>query len=89
MVFLWYCFSHQVIHPHKECAFVLTMLLIDLVLWFSELNLAVDSFTKQNLTIEDRISHSPSMEDSNTDGKLKKCEWRGFKEGTSHKSWVG
>lgn len=41
---------------------------------FSELSLAVDSFTKQNLTIEYLISHSPSMEDSNTDGKLKKYE---------------
>lgn len=84
-----------VIHIHKECdicsynasdwssvVFLQVVLFCSRILW---VYLAVESSTKQDLTIEDWISHSPSMENSNTDGKLKKGDWKGFNEWTIHK----
>lgn len=48
------------------------MLLMHPVSWFFTLYIAVKSFSKQNLTIEDSVSHGAHMASSNADGKLRK-----------------
>lgn len=48
------------------------MLLMHPVSWFFTLYIAIKSFSKQNLTIEDLVSHGAHMASSSADGKLRK-----------------
>lgn len=75
---VWHLFSRS-----SQCSWF-----IQCHAWFFTLYFAVKYFSKQNLTIEDSVSHSAHMAISNTDGKL----WRWVKsflmKGLFTKIWL-